>query len=219
MVLNAVPILLPPSPQVLAASIALESRPFRPLLAGPECPIDLNKPFDYIHSRMMTMSVGNWKEYIQKGFDNLVPGGYMEFQEVEVQMRSDDSTLTENHPLSKWCTRLDEACNILGRPWVVFADVKEIMAEVGFTDIVDSQFKWPINRWPKDKKFKELGAWTNENVKDGAEALTLGPFTRAHGWEKEQVDLFLVDVRKDLDDTKVHAYWPICSIYGKKPEA
>ncbi|KAH7146680.1 hypothetical protein B0J13DRAFT_316843 [Dactylonectria estremocensis] len=26
-------------------------------------------------------------------------------------------------------------------------------------------------------------------------------------WEKEQVDLFLVDVRKDLNDTKVHAYW------------
>ncbi|KAH7126085.1 hypothetical protein EDB81DRAFT_846763 [Dactylonectria macrodidyma] len=27
------------------------------------------EPFDYTHSRMMTMSVGNWKEYIQKAFE------------------------------------------------------------------------------------------------------------------------------------------------------
>lgn len=43
MVFNAVPIFLPPRPRVLAASIALESWPFHPLLAAPECPIHLDK--------------------------------------------------------------------------------------------------------------------------------------------------------------------------------
>ncbi len=31
------------------------------------------------------------------------------------------------------------------------------MEEVGFVDVVETVYKWPQNRWPKDKKFKELG--------------------------------------------------------------
>jgi hypothetical protein len=42
-VLNTIPILLPPRPRVLTASIAFESGPFGPLLAAPKCPINLNK--------------------------------------------------------------------------------------------------------------------------------------------------------------------------------
>jgi hypothetical protein len=42
-VLNTIPKLLPPRPCVLAASITLKSRPFRPLRTAPERPINLDK--------------------------------------------------------------------------------------------------------------------------------------------------------------------------------
>ena len=32
-------------------------------------------------------------------------------------------------------------------------------------------------------------------------------FTRVLGWTKEETDVFLVDVRKDMKNTKYHAYW------------
>ena len=32
-------------------------------------------------------------------------------------------------------------------------------------------------------------------------------FTRILGWKKEEVDVFLVDVRKDMKNPKFHAYW------------
>jgi hypothetical protein len=32
------------------------------------------------------------------------------------------------------------------------------MAEVGFTDIVETRFKWPTNSWAKGKKYKELSS-------------------------------------------------------------
>ncbi|KAH7184400.1 S-adenosyl-L-methionine-dependent methyltransferase [Fusarium oxysporum] len=125
-------------------------------------------PFTYIHSRMMNMSIQNWEDYLRKIFDNLAPGGYVELQDIDAFMKSDDGTLTEAHALSKY--------------------------------IVETRFKWPSNCWPKDKKYKELGAWNNENT-------------------NLEVNVLLVDVRKELNDPNIHAYWPICSVYGRKPEA
>jgi hypothetical protein len=34
---------------------------------------------------------------------------------------------------------------------------KEQMEAAGFVNVTQKIYKWPSNRWPKDKKFKELG--------------------------------------------------------------
>jgi hypothetical protein len=31
------------------------------------------------------------------------------------------------------------------------------MIAAGFEDVVEIQYKWPLNKWPRDKKYKELG--------------------------------------------------------------
>ncbi|KAH6983717.1 S-adenosyl-L-methionine-dependent methyltransferase [Ilyonectria destructans] len=178
-----------------------------------------SEPFDYIHSRMMNFSVVDWTSYLHKIYDNLTPGGYVEIQEIDINMTSDDGSLSENHPLFKWRNLLKDASVKLSRPYANFDVITKAMTEAGFTNLVDSRFKWPTNRWPKDKKYKELGMWNNENTNAALEALSLAPFTRAFGWGREEVTVLLADVRKDLNDPKVHAYWPICSIYAKKPEA
>ncbi|KAH6890278.1 S-adenosyl-L-methionine-dependent methyltransferase [Thelonectria olida] len=178
-----------------------------------------SEPFDYIHSRMMNFSIHDWTEYLRKIFDNLTPGGYVELQELNGFYKSDDGTLTEYHAVSRWCTLLQEAATKLGRPFTQTAKFAQVMAEVGFIDIVETRFKWPVNTWAKEKKFKELGAWNNENASQVLESATLAAFTRALGWTTEEVNVFLVDVRKDLNNRNIHAYSEGCSIYGRKPEA
>jgi hypothetical protein len=51
-----------------------------------------------------------------------------------------------------------------------------------------------------------IGLWVHEDFAGGLEGLSMAIFTRGLGWTKEEVIGFLVDVRKDMDDTKVHAY-------------
>lgn len=34
---------------------------------------------------------------------------------------------------------------------------KQIMEEVGYVDVVEVVYKWPLNKWPTDIKMKELG--------------------------------------------------------------
>ncbi|KAF5539987.1 alkaline ceramidase [Fusarium mexicanum] len=154
---------------------------------------------------------------IQPAF-NLKPGGYVEIQETGGIILSEDGTLTPEHAVSRWCSLLGEAFTKLGSTSIEFDEIKGIMQEVGFVDIVDKRFKWPTNPWPRDKKYKELGTWNNYNASNALESLTMASFSRAHGWSREEVITFLVDVRKDLNNPSVHAYNPICSIYGKKPD-
>jgi hypothetical protein len=55
----------------------------------------------------------------------------------------------------------------------------------------------------------KVGLWTNENLGPGLEGFSLGLFTRVLGWKKEEVEVFLTKVRKDMNDKKTHAYLPM----------
>ncbi|CVL08133.1 related to methyltransferase [Fusarium mangiferae] len=102
---------------------------------------DYPEPFNYIHSRMMNFSVKDWRVYMSKIYQNLVPGGYVELQDIDVMMGSDDGSLTEDTALLKWNKLLREAAIELDRPFEETGAFENIMAEVGFTNIVTKRFK------------------------------------------------------------------------------
>ena len=41
---------------------------------------------------------------------------------------------------------------------------KEQLAAVGFTNIHETIYRWPQNRWPKDPKYKELGMLRSSRI-------------------------------------------------------
>lgn len=51
-----------------------------------------------------------------------------------------------------------EALNKFGRKPDVATFYKQYLEEAGFVDVVQEKFIWPTNRWPKDKKLKEIGS-------------------------------------------------------------
>lgn len=110
-----------------------------------------------------------------------------------------------------------EAAEKMGHPLDTCARAKEMMLNVGFVDVVEIPFRWPQNRWPKDKKYKELGMWTQENFVSGVEAMSLALFTSGLGWSLDEVRVFVAMVRNDMKNMKIHAYWPLYVVYGRKP--
>jgi hypothetical protein len=83
------------------------------------------------------------------------------------------------------------------------------MARVGFVDIVEKQFKWPIGTWAKDKHFKELGYWYWFNLDVGLEGLLMALSTRGLGWSREEVLLLCSRARPQLRNPRIHAYMPM----------
>jgi hypothetical protein len=51
--------------------------------------------------------------------------------------------------------------------------------------------------------------WTLENAYPQLEGISMAIFTRVLGWSKEAVEVFVVDVRKEMKDTGIHIYWPM----------
>ncbi|KXH46158.1 UMTA protein [Colletotrichum simmondsii] len=181
-----------------------------------------SQPFDYIHSRIINGGVGDWKKLIKKAYDditnsNLQPGGWFEIQESEFSPAADDGTLPPEKALSRFAVLVRDAVKAFGRPFVEVPTLKDILTEVGFEDVALTRYKWPTNPWPKDPKHKRIGQWNFHNFAGAVETMALAPLTRVHGWTKEEVLVFSAEVRKDLRDPKVHAYFPIYTVVGRKP--
>ena len=96
--------------------------------------------------------------------------------------------------------------------------------DAGFVNVHHEIFKLPIGPWAKDERMvssdspdrasfksddgdikqKEIGACNLLQLLEGLEAFTLGLFTRVLRWSPERVHAFLISVRKDVKDRKVH---------------
>ncbi|KAI8242529.1 Secondary metabolism regulator LAE1 [Colletotrichum sp. SAR 10_96] len=144
-------------------------------------------------------------------------GGYVELVDIDLHARSDDGTLKSDSAISRCTELLGEAAGIFGRPYQEIPPLVKVLEDAGFVDVKMEVHKWPTNDWPKYPEYKELGIWANENFIAGFESFTMALLTRAHGWTKEEVQVFLVEVRKDLGNRSIHAYWPMYNIYGRKP--
>ncbi|KAH7413820.1 S-adenosyl-L-methionine-dependent methyltransferase [Phaeosphaeria sp. MPI-PUGE-AT-0046c] len=178
-----------------------------------------SRKFDYIHSQMMIGAYTNWQRFVDQCFEFLEPDGYLEMHDIDFVLRCDDDSLTPDHNLYRWDKHMQDGAKKAGFPLDAISHVPDMMHRAGFVDIVAIPIKWPINTWPKDKRFKELGKWVSENFNWGAESMCLALFTRALGWSIDEVRVFAAAMRADLRNRKIHAYWDFYIIYGRKPSA
>ncbi|WQF89520.1 Putative S-adenosyl-L-methionine-dependent methyltransferase superfamily [Colletotrichum destructivum] len=181
-----------------------------------EEPWIFSQPLNYIHSRNMQAVIIDCASYIKKCYDNLAPGGYLEVNEVDLFPQSDDGTLKDDSAILESTRLIHECSTIFGRSPLKLEDLAEIMTSVGFEDVTAQKFKWHTNSWPKDAHYKELGAWCHDNLVAGWEGVSMAPFTRALNWSNKEVIVFMVDVRKELANKQIHAYFSVWSVYGRK---
>lgn len=92
------------------------------------------------------------------------------------------------------------------------------MREVGFNKITERILHVPIGTWPKNKVLKTVGLYWRTILLDGLQAIALGPLTRGLGWQREEVEVFLVEVRRSYMDNAALMYMPLHIFYGQKPE-
>jgi hypothetical protein len=59
--------------------------------------------------------------------------------------------------VKKWSDKILEASVGFGSLMNSAEKYKEQMIAAGFENVVEVQYKWPLNRWPLDPKMKELG--------------------------------------------------------------
>lgn len=130
-------------------------------------------------------------------------------QDVLLPYESDDGTLTEDNPLRRISELSVKAGEVAGRPFNLPPKYKTYLERAGFVDIVERRLKWPLNPWPKDPHYKEIGAWVRENFHIGIEGLLMALFTRYLGWTKEEVLVAAMEFRDALNNRRTHGYIPV----------
>jgi Methyltransferase domain len=163
-----------------------------------------SQKFDLIHGRLLMSCFKDHRRVLERAFDALAPGGYLEMQDADFPMKCvDDSIL--GTALWEWNMSILDGAEKAGRPWTRTKQYKGWMEEIGFVDVEEQILHWPSNTWPKDKHLKRLGLWFQHDLLEGLNS-TKAVLTRGLGWSNEKVEDFLVDVRKDIRNKRVHAY-------------
>ncbi|KAF3915124.1 hypothetical protein ABW20_dc0101740 [Dactylellina cionopaga] len=174
--------------------------------------------FDLVYIRYMVGSIGDWPRLIKQAFTAIKPGGYIEILDPDCRIRCDDGSLPKDSALRKWAELFVSGADKGGRSVKDAPKYKEHIIDAGFAEVTEEIFKLPNAPWPKDKQLKEAGAYHLATFFEGLEALSMRLFTYFHEMTTEQVQVLLVDVRKEMKDHHIHTYFNLHRIYARKPE-
>ncbi|OAA59815.1 methyltransferase type 12 [Niveomyces insectorum RCEF 264] len=198
--------------------IGTDLSPIQPDFVPPNCRFEIDDaeddwaygptPFDFVHMRLLWHSFNDPRRVLRSVFENLRPGGYVEWQDFHSRFRAVDDSLNGSA-----ITRLDrlyaEAGRNLGRDMLVTPKLAGMMREVGFVDVVEERYALPGNPWPKGREAKTLGFWQMTNFLEGMQAITMTVLTKGLGMSTTEVELLLMEVRKDVKNTNIHFYIPV----------
>ena len=63
----------------------------------------------------MPACVANFPRLLEQTFEHTKPGGWIEFEDWDLNVYSDDGTLTVDHAFKRLHTLFIEACDVMGR--------------------------------------------------------------------------------------------------------
>lgn len=151
-----------------AEIVGTDISPIQPAWIPPNCQFyiedaegewSFEEPFDFVHGRVLCGGIADWPTFYARAFQNIKPGGWMEMQEHECDIRSDDDTINQAHAIRDWVQKVDQASTMIGKRLNVAHTHRQHMIDAGFIDVHEDIHKLPIGTWPKDKRLKEIGRW------------------------------------------------------------
>ncbi|KAL2875052.1 hypothetical protein SGCOL_009755 [Colletotrichum sp. CLE4] len=173
--------------------------------------------YDYIHCRYMAGSIKDWPRLVNQIYENLKPGGWVEFQESANTLYSEDGSLKPDNAMVQMMDGLMEACEKIGRTMDPAPSFKRWAEQAGFQKVGEQKFKLPIGSWPKDARLKEVGTLMGVNFLEGVEAFTAALFKDVLGWSPEEVTVLNAGVRAAVRKRDVHPIFDFVVVTGQKP--
>ncbi|KAK4168200.1 S-adenosyl-L-methionine-dependent methyltransferase [Cladorrhinum sp. PSN259] len=174
---------------------------------------------DYIHMRFLNGSIDDWDALFAEAYRALKPGGILESMEPSAVLTSDDGTVNDDSALAEWARIFHEAGRRSGRPFTVFEDdlQNKAFAANGFVDVTEIRKKCPLGAWPKDPKQKQIGQYGHLMLEQDSEGLILFAANVLNGWKKEEVAVYISQVKRELRSNKKHCHYWQKIVWGRKP--
>lgn len=133
-----------------AQVIGIDLSPVQPSLVPPNVEFQIDDcedtwthrfKFDYIHVRSMAGSIADWAKLLGQAYAHLKPGGWIEIQEFEVWIRSDDDSLERAPMIRLWQEELNVAADMINKPMLVAPLMRSWLLQTGFTEVQETIVK------------------------------------------------------------------------------
>jgi trans-aconitate methyltransferase len=129
----------------------IDLSPIQPAWVPPNCKFIVDNAeddwvysskFDLIHWRVLASGIRDWPRLFAQAYANVKEGGWVEAQEHDVRIESDDGTVVNAPHLERFFQLIDEASVRNGKMMDKVAErQKEWMIQAGFVDVHDQVYK------------------------------------------------------------------------------
>ncbi|ORY60736.1 S-adenosyl-L-methionine-dependent methyltransferase [Pseudomassariella vexata] len=159
--------------------------------------------FDYIHLRAVLTCFDDITTVIKKSFDHMNAGGYIEFMDPGAPA------------FERWNELFAKGAAAIGRDMPRTRLYKDYLFETGFVDVVERLVPMPINPWPPDPGFKQMGRFGEQNMLKVIDSLR--KLTGLAGLTPEATEELIAQAKREIGDRRNHTYFPWYVVYARKP--
>ncbi|KAF1993125.1 S-adenosyl-L-methionine-dependent methyltransferase [Amniculicola lignicola CBS 123094] len=174
-------------------------------------------PFDFIYSRALPCAVSDWPRLIRQAWHNLKPGGWIEFQDFNMEFYAEDGSYSQNSHTAQYIGMLIESARRAGKEPSPGPKLEGWIRDSGFQNVTHKKIRLPVGPWPKDQDQKDVGLFNLVQCIDGLQAFSMRLFTSTLGWQPEEVEVLCARVRTELKNKSAHRLLDYHVVYAQKP--
>ncbi|RSL56963.1 hypothetical protein CEP54_008530 [Fusarium duplospermum] len=178
--------------------------------------------FDFIHIRALYGSISDWGELYRQAYAALAPGGWIENMEINIHMYSDLPEIRDDpdHIFKRWAKVFWEATDKVNRTLRIAMDgtMRKLITEAGFEKVVEKTYQVPCGAWSSDPRMKQIGAYNLAFMDESLEGFALFILREIMGWEYDEVQMFVMEMRRAIRNNKIRPYYLVTNVYAQKPE-
>lgn len=130
----------------------------------------------------------------------------MEQVDFDIRPCLDEGSFPENSKFLLWANELREAFKRAGKPIEMDPNTQAVLEHLGFVDVRHEAKKIAFNSWPPETQEKEMGKWFNLAFTMGLQAISYAPLSRMLGYNKDQIDALIEDVKREVCNINLKAY-------------
>ncbi|OAQ96651.1 hypothetical protein LLEC1_07483 [Akanthomyces lecanii] len=178
--------------------------------------------FDFVHIRALYGSINDWPRLYAQAHDALMPGGWIENFELTILLRSDAPHVRDDpqHIFKRWADVFCEAGDRLDRTLRIGNNytMHRLLHEAGFEDVTQKYYQVPVGGWSSDPVYKKIGIYNLAFMEQSLEGFALFLLREIMKWTYERVQVFLMEMRAEIRNTKIRPYYLMTNAYARKPE-
>lgn len=143
-------------------------------------------------------------------------GGWIEFQDLLLNLRCDDDTMPQDYVLPKIPELTIQSLKSLDFDADFVNRVPLELENAGFINVRREIFKVPVGTWPRSEKMRYFGLMAREVLVELLKPLASKPF-QSLGISQSDLNAMISEAEDAFDHLDYHIYVEFGIVYAQKP--